>query len=250
MLALFCGAAVLPHVLIRYFTVKDPTAARRSTVVGIVAIGFFFLLAFYLGLGAMSSGVLDPTDPDMAVVRLAGSFGTWPLACLCGVTLLTVLGTVCGLMMAAAGTVAHDLLGSVFQMRLDDRGKVRAGKMACVAVGIVAIGLGILCRQVSVWLLIGWAFNIAAAANLPAIVMVIFWKRTTAKGIVASISVGLISSLIWVLLSADAFGKLYGLDLKLHPSPVPLNQPAVITIPLALVTLIVVSLATRPRAAK
>ena len=134
MLALFSGAAVLPHVLIRYFTVKDPSAARRSTVVGIVAIGLFFLLTFYLGLGAMGSGVLDPTDPDMAVVRLAGSFGTWPRACLCGVALLTVLGTVCGLMMAAAGTVAHDLLPSTSQMKLDDRGKVRAGNTSTLTV--------------------------------------------------------------------------------------------------------------------
>jgi cation/acetate symporter len=93
--------------------------------------------------------------------------------------------------------------------------------------------------------LVGWAFNIAASANLPAIVMLLFWKRTTAKGITASILVGLLSSLIWIFLSGDAFSKLYGLPAA--SSPMPFNQPGLITIPLAFLTLIVVSLVTQRR---
>jgi len=245
MLALFCGTAALPHILIRYYTVKDQASARKSTVVGIIAIGFFYILTLYLGLGAMTSGMLDPTDNNMAAPLLAKSFGNLAFAFISAIAFTTVLGTVSGLIMAASGTVAHDLMHNLFKMNLDDHEKVRAGKVASVAVGLCAIVLGILFQKMNVSFLVGWAFNIAASANLPAIVMLLFWKRTTAKGIAASIVVGLTSSLLWIFLSADAYTKLYGItDLKLHPPLVPFNQPGLITIPLAFLTLIVVSLFT------
>jgi cation/acetate symporter len=109
-------------------------------------------------------------------------------------------------------------------------------------VGIVAICLGIVFQKMNVSFLVGWAFNIAASANLPAITMLLFWKRTTKQGIAASIIVGLIASLSWILLSTDAYVTLYGLPAS--SSPVPFNQPALVTIPLAYAVLIVVSLLT------
>jgi cation/acetate symporter len=80
MLALFCGTASLPHILIRYYTVKDQAAARRSTVVGIVTIGFFYVLTLYLGLGAMTGGALDVTNSNMSAPLLARTFGELPFA--------------------------------------------------------------------------------------------------------------------------------------------------------------------------
>lgn len=179
MLALFFGTAALPHILIRYYTVKDQASARKSTVVGITAIGLFYILTLYLGLGAMTSGMLDPTDSNMAAPLLAKSFGNLAFAFISAIAFTTVLGTVSGLIMAASGAVAHDLLHNLLDMNLDDHAKVRAGKLASVVVGIIAIILGILFQKMNVAFLVAWAFNIAASANLPAITMLLFWKRTT-----------------------------------------------------------------------
>lgn len=242
MLALFCGTASLPHILIRYYTVKDQVSARKSTVVGIAAIGFFYVLTLFLGLGAMTSGALDVTDSNMSAPLLARSINELLFAVISAIAFTTVLGTVSGLIMAASGAVAHDLLTNVMKFRLDDYQKVRAAKIAAIVVGAVAIVLGILFSKLNVNFLVGWAFNIAASANLPALIMLLFWSRTTKQGITAAIIVGMISSLGWILLSAQAFKDVYGLDPAL--AVMPFSQPAIVTIPLGFLVLIVVSLLT------
>jgi cation/acetate symporter len=242
MLALFCGTAALPHILIRYYTVKDQAAARKSTVVGIISIGLFYILTLYLGLGAMTAGVLDPTDSNMAAPLLARSFGNLTFALISATAFTTVLGTVSGLIMASTGAVVHDILHNLCKLNLDDVRKVRAGKLVSVVVGIAAIFLGIAFQKMNVSFLVGWAFNVAASANLPAIVMLLFWTRTTKQGIAASIFVGLATSLVWILLSGDAYDKIYGLPAA--SAPMPFNQPGIVTIPLSFLTLITVSLAT------
>jgi cation/acetate symporter len=243
MLALFCGTASLPHILIRYYTVKDESAARKSTVVGIGSIGFFYILTLYLGLGAMTSGVLDPTNSNMAAPLLARHFGELPFAAISAIAFTTVLGTVSGLILAASGAVAHDLMSNFLQWKMTDHEKVRAGKIVAVVVGAIAMVLGILFEKFNVTFLVGWAFNIAASANLPALIMLLFWSRTTKQGITASILVGMLSSLAWVLLSKEAFKDLYGLNESL--AIVPFSQPAIVTVPLGFAVLIVVSLVTK-----
>ena len=222
MLALFCGTASLPHILIRYYTVKDAAAARKSTVVGIGAIGFFYILTLYIGLGAMVSGNLDPTDSNMSAPLLARTFGEWPFALISAIAFTTVLGTVSGLILAAAGAVAHDLAKFFLGRSLDDRKQVKVAKIASVAVGLIAIVLGILFKSFNVTFLVGWAFAVAASANRPAIVMLLFWRGTTRQGIVWSISIGLATSLTWLLLSTDAFKYLYG---STRLGIVPFSQP-------------------------
>ncbi len=247
MLALFCGTASLPHILIRYYTVKDEAAVRKSTVVGIGAIGFFYVLTLYLGLGAMTSGALDVTNNNMAAPLLARSFSPLLFAFISAIAFTTVLGTVSGLIIAASGAVVHDVLTNVLKLPLGDEGKVRAGKMAAVAVGVLAMALGILFERLNVSFLVGWAFNIAASANLPALVMALFWPRATKQGITAAILVGMISSLAWVLLSAQAFRDVY--NLPASEAIVPFSQPGIVTIPLGFAVLVVVSLLTKPRSA-
>ena len=242
MLALFCGTASLPHILIRYYTVKDAAAARKSTVVGIAAIGVFYVLTLYLGLGAMTSGALDPTDTNMAAPLLAKSFSTTLFAIISAIAFTTVLGTVSGLIMAGSGAVAHDLVEHVFRIRMTDHEKVRCGKIAAVGLGVVAMALGVLFKSFNVSFLVGWAFNIAASANLPALVMLLFWPRTTKQGIVAAVTAGMLTSLAWILLSADTFEKVYGVSRDL--SPMPFSQPGLVTIPLGFVVLVAVSLLT------
>jgi len=243
MLALFCGTASLPHILIRYYTVKDAAAARKSTVVGIAAIGAFYVLTLFLGLGAMTSGALDPTSTNMAAPLLAKSFSNTLFAVISAIAFTTVLGTVSGLIMAGSGAVAHDLVENVLGIPMNDDEKVRCGKIAAVGLGIVAMALGILFRNFNVSFLVGWAFNIAASANLPALVMLLFWPRTTKEGIIAAVTVGMVASLTWILLSADTFEKVYGLSRD--ASPVPFSQPGLVTIPLGFIVLIVVSLLTK-----
>ncbi len=247
MLALFCGTASLPHILIRYYTVRDAAAARKSTIVGIASIGFFYVLTLYLGLGAMTSGALDVTNSNMAAPLLAKSISEWLFAIISAIAFTTVLGTVSGLILASSGAVTHDLLTSVFQLDLNDHDKVRVAKLASIVVGAIAIVLGILFKEMNVSYLVGWAFSVAASANLPALVMLLFWKGVTKQGVIAAVVVGMTSSLAWILLSADTFTKVYGLSAE--SAIVPFSQPGVVTIPLGFLTLIAVSLATAGKSA-
>jgi cation/acetate symporter len=212
-------------------------------VVGIAAIGAFYVLTLFLGLGAMTSGALDPTSTNMAAPLLAKSFSNTLFAVISAIAFTTVLGTVSGLIMAGSGAVAHDLVENVLGIPMNDDEKVRCGKIAAVGLGIVAMALGILFRNFNVSFLVGWAFNIAASANLPALVMLLFWPRTTKEGIIAAVTVGMLASLTWILLSADTFEKVYGLSRD--ASPVPFSQPGLVTIPLGFIVLIVVSLLTK-----
>ena len=244
MIALFAGTASLPHILIRYYTVKDGAAARKSTVVGIASIGFFYVLTLFLGLGAMTT--LPATiDSNMAAPLLARQFNEFLFAVISAIAFTTVLGTVSGLIMAASGAVAHDLMTNYLRMNLDDHAKVRAGKAAAVVVGVIAMALGIVFKEFNASFLVGWAFNVAASANLPALVMLLFWRRTTKQGITAAIIVGLVASLTWLMLSGPAFQNVYGM--KTHPGLVPFSQPGIVTIPLGFAVLVVVSLMTQPR---
>ena len=249
MLALFCGTASLPHILIRYYTVKDQAAARLSTVVGIGTIGCFYVLTLFMGLGAMTSGSIDLTNDNMSAPLLAKSFGELLFAIISAIAFTTVLGTVSGLIVAASGAVVHDLLSSVLRWEMNDHEKVRIGKLAAVVVGVIAIGLGILFEGMNAGFLVGWAFSVAASANLPSLVMLLFWKGTTKQGISAAIMVGLFSSLGWILVSEDTFQKVYGYtaDNAAEAALVPFSQPGLVTIPLGFLTLIVVSLMTRSR---
>ena len=155
-----------------------------------------------------------------------------------------MLGTVSGLIVASSGAVAHDLMDRFFNMKLTDRGKVAAGKVAAVCVGIVAIVLGIVFKGMNVSYLVGWAFAVAASANLPAIVMLLFWKRTTKQGIAASIVTGIVASVGMILLSPDMFER-YGLART--SAPLPLNNPGIISIPLSFIVLVIVSLVSKKK---
>ena len=244
MLALFFGTAALPHILIRYLTVKTPADARKSTIVAVASIGFFYILTLFMGLGAMSSGVLNLTSSNMSAPLLAKSFGILLFSMISAIAFATVLGTVSGLLVAAAGAVAHDFMGTFGGISMTDKQKVIAGKITAFSVGIIAIILGILFKGMNVSFLVGWAFAVAASANLPAIIMVLFWKKTTAKGIVTSVIVGIFTALGMILLSPSMYTH-YGLNPDL--APIPFSNPGIISIPLSFLTIVVISLLTQKR---
>lgn len=242
MLALFFGTASLPHVLIRYYTVPSARDARKSTIVAIGGIGFFYILTLFMGLGAMTLGVIDPESGNMSAPLLARAFSLVLFSIISAIAFATVLGTVSGLIVATSGAIAHDLMDSFLGIKMSDKGKVMSGKIAAFAVGIVAILLGIAFKGMNVAFLVGWAFAVAASANLPAILMLLFWKKTTAKGIAWSIGVGMISALAIILTSPSMYGQ-YGLDpaAAIHK----LDNPGIISIPLSFITVVVVSLLTQ-----
>src|SRR5262249_35915471 len=148
-----------------------------------------------------------------------------------------------GLIVAASGAVVHDILSSFLRLELSDHVKVRVGKFAAIVVGLIAMCLGILFERMNVSFLVGWAFSLAASANLPALVMVLFWKGTTRQGVTAAIVVGMVGALGWILLSGDTFKDIYGLPAE--RALVPFSQPGIVTIPLGFAVLIIVSLLTR-----
>ncbi|MCM8814063.1 MAG: hypothetical protein NC924_09060 [Candidatus Omnitrophica bacterium] len=176
---------------------------------------------------------------------MARSFGLAIFSIISALAFATVLGTVSGLIVAASGAVAHDIMDRFMGMNLTDHEKVAAGKIASVAVGAIAIVLGIIFKGMNVSYLVGWAFAVAASANLPAIMMILFWKKTTAQGVFLSIVVGLTAALGLILLSQETFTNVYHLvGVK---APVPLNNPAIISVPLSFMTLIIVSLLTQKK---
>jgi cation/acetate symporter len=248
MLALFGGTASLPHILIRYYTVKDEASARASTVVGIACIGFFYVLTLYMGLGAMTSGALDVTDSNMSAPLLAQTFGNPMFAAISAIAFTTVLGTVSGLIVAASGAVVHDVLWGVLKIDANDHAKVRLARITSVAVGVLAVLLGIAFRRMNVNFLVGWAFSVAASANLPALVMLLFWRGTTRQGVMWGVTVGMVSSLAWILVSGDTFRDVYGLPAE--RALVPFSQPGIVTIPLGFLVVLLVSSATRRSSAE
>lgn len=244
MIALFFGTSALPHILIRYYTVPSQRAARKSTIVAIVAIGFFYILTLYMGLGAMVNGVNDLESSNMSGPLLAKSFGIGIFSIISAIAFATVLGTVSGLIVASSGAIAHDFVDKYLKVEMTDIQKVRAGKFAAFGVGILAIILGILFKGMNVSFLVGLAFAVAASANLPSILMVIFWKKTTARGIASSIVVGIVSAVTIILLSPSMFER-YGLPKA--DAIVPFDNPAIISMPLSFIVLVVVSLMTQKK---
>lgn len=238
-LGLILGTAALPHILIRYYTVPKPADARKSTVIAIVVMGVFYMLTLYMGLGANMLGTLDPSDPNLSAPLLARAIGGEAFyAIISSIAFATILGTVSGLIMASAGAIAHDIYTEVLGKKTDDRRALYISKLTAVGVGVIAIVLGILSKGQNVAFLVGLAFAIAASANLPALVCTLFWKKTTAWGLILGILTGLISSVLLIVISptmmgADAFFSL--------------NNPGIVSIPLGFAVTIGVSLLTANR---
>jgi cation/acetate symporter len=235
-LALILGTAALPHILIRYYTVPKPSDARKSTVVAIIAIGAFYIMTLFLGLGAnyyAGQGEFLIKDSNLSAPTLANfAGGEVFFAIISSIAFATILGTVSGLIMAAAGAIAHDLYTEIMGKKTTEKAALRVSKLTAVGVGMVAITLGILAEGMNVAFLVGLAFAIAASANIPALICTLFWKGATERGIVAGIFTGLAMSIALIAISptmmADPFFSL--------------NNPGIVSIPSGFLVTILVSL--------
>jgi len=220
-LALVLGTAGLPHILIRFYTVPNAKAARRSVVWAIGIIGAFYLLTLALGFGAaalVGRTAIVAQDPggNTAAPQLAqavgahyfGDFGgSLLLAVIAAVAFATILAVVAGLTLASSSSLAHDLYANVIKRgATTERQEVVVARYAAFGIGAVAILLGTFARNLNVAFLVAVAFAIAASANLPAILFSLFWKRFNTRGATWGIYAGLIAAVGVVLLSPICWG--------------------------------------------
>jgi cation/acetate symporter len=252
-MALMFGTAGLPHILMRFYTVPDARAARTSVFIATGLIGLFYLLTFILGFGAMvliGPDTIKAVDQggNMAAPLLAEMLGGTPfLGFIAAVAFATILAVVAGLTLSGAAALSHDLWVSVVRKGRADAGEqLRVARIATLALGIVAVGLGITFKGQNVAFMVSLAFAIAASANFPALVLAIFWRRYTTAGAVTSMATGTVVTLALIYLSPTI-----QVDILMQGSAwFPLKNPALVTLPLSFLAGIVVSLlAPEPAAA-
>jgi cation/acetate symporter len=246
-MALMFGTAGLPHILMRFYTVPDAKAARTSVFYATGLIGFFYLLTFILGFGAMvlvgpDAIKLIDKGGNMAAPMLAEFLGGTPfLGFIAAVAFATILAVVAGLTLSGAAALSHDIWTSVVRNGQAKPGEeVRVARGATLGLGVIAIILGITFKGQNVAFMVSLAFAIAASANFPALVLSIFWKRCTTTGAVASMVCGTVGTLLLIY-----FSPVIQVDILKHESAwFPLKNPAIITIPASFAIGILVSLLT------
>jgi len=222
-MALMFGTAGLPHILMRFFTVSDAKEARKSVFVATGFIGYFYILTFIIGFGAIVLLTNDPTylDPikggiigggNMSAIHTAHAIGgNLFLGFISAVAFATILAVVSGLTLAGASAVSHDLYANVFARgRVDEMMEMKVSKYSTIALGIVAIFLGIAFEKQNIAFMVGLAFAIAASANFPILFLSMFWKKLTTKGAVWGGSLGLLTAIVLVILSKAVWVDVLG----------------------------------------
>ena len=251
-MALMFGTAGLPHILMRFYTVKDARAARTSVFYATGLIGFFYLLTFVLGFGAMvlvGPQTITAVDRggNMAAPLLAEFLGGTPfLGFIAAVAFATILAVVAGLALAGATALSHDLWVNVVR-RGEASGdeELKVARAATVVLGVAAVLLGIAFKGQNVAFMVSLAFAIAASGNFPALLLSIFWRRVSTAGAVAGMLTGTFGTLILIWMSPTIQVDL----LKGTDAWFPLKNPALVTIPLSFLVCVIVSLLTTPRLA-
>ncbi|MER6567679.1 cation acetate symporter [Streptomyces sp. NPDC001093] len=244
-LALVLGTGGLPHILSRFYTVPTARAARRSAVWSIGLIGGFYLMTIVLGFGAAAmvgtdavrgSNAAGNTAVPLLALDLGGGAGstggTVLFAVVAAVAFATILAVVAGITLASSASVAHDLYASLRRSRGTARSEVAVARWAAVGIGVVAIALGLLARDLNVAFLVGLAFAVAASANLPVLLYSLFWRGFTTRGAVWAVYGGLIPALGLVLLSPVVSGSPTSLFPDVDFQYFPLQNPGIVSIPL------------------
>jgi cation/acetate symporter len=205
-LALMFGTAGLPHILMRFFTVSDAKEARKSVLYATGFIGYFYILTFIIGFGAILLVSTNPAFKDaagallggnnMAAVHLANAVGgSIFLGFISAVAFATILAVVAGLTLAGASAVSHDLYASVIKKgKANDKDEIRVSKITTIALAVLAIGLGILFESQNIAFMVGLAFSIAASCNFPVLLLSMYWKNLTTRGAMIGGWLGLISA--------------------------------------------------------
>ncbi len=225
-MALMFGTAGLPHILMRFFTVPNAKEARKSVGWASVWIGYFYILIFIIGFGAITLVLTDPTMSDTAAGVIKGGAGTANMAAvlvaksvggdvfygfISAVAFATILAVVAGLTVSGASAVSHDLYATVFKGgNADTASELRVSRITTFTLGIIAVVLGVAFEKQNVAFMVSLAFAIAASANFPALIMSILWKDCTTRGAVIGGFLGLISSLGLTIVSPSVWEATLG----------------------------------------
>ncbi|MGD0633637.1 MAG: cation acetate symporter [Beijerinckiaceae bacterium] len=263
--ALIFGTAGLPHILMRFFTVADAKAARKSVLFATGFIGYFYILTFIIGFGAITLLMNDPsffkvnaagtfdklTDliggPNMPAVALSRALGgSLFFGFISAVAFATILAVVAGLTLSAASAISHDLYASVIAKgRTTEKHEVNISKISAVIIGIIAIYLGYVFEKQNVAFMVGLAFAVAASCNFPVLLMSMMWRGTTTNGAVAGGLLGLVSAVVMVVLSKAVWVTTFG-----HKEAIfPYDNPALFSMLLAFAGIYVFSVIDRSKRA-
>ena len=254
-MALMFGTAGLPHILMRFFTVPSAKEARKSVGWATTWIGYFYILTFIIGFGAVVMLTQDPGafyvdgglakglkgGGNMAAIHLANAVGgNVFLGFISAVAFATILAVVSGLTLSGASAVSHDLYATVFMKgRADSTQELRVSKITTVCLGIVAVILGIAFEKENVAYMVMLAFAIACSANFPILFMSVLWKDCTTKGAVTGGIVGLVSSVGLTIVSASVWEAV--LNFPKGSALFPYASPALFSMSAAFLTIYLVS---------
>jgi cation/acetate symporter len=254
-MALMFGTAGLPHILMRFFTVPSAKEARKSVGWATTWIGYFYILTFIIGFGAVVMLTQDPgayyVDGDlakglkgggnMAAIHLANAVGgNVFLGFISAVAFATILAVVSGLTLSGASAVSHDLYATVFKKgKADSAHELRVSKITTVCLGVVAVILGIAFEKENVAYMVMLAFAIACSANFPILFMSVLWKDCTTKGAVTGGVVGLVSSVGLTVVSASVWEAV--LHFPKGSALFPYSSPALFSMTAAFLTIYLVS---------
>ena len=263
-MALMFGTAGLPHILMRFFTVPNAKEARKSVGWATTWIGYFYILTFIIGFGAITNLIPNPASyfvggevakglvggGNMAAVHLAGAVGgNWFLGFISAVAFATILAVVAGLTLSGASAVSHDLYASVFRHgRVDQAQELRVSKITTVVLGVVAVALGIAFEKENVAYMVMLAFVIAASANFPVLFMSVLWKDCTTRGAVVGGFVGLVVAVVTTIGSASVWEAV--MHYPAGSAWFPYNSGAIFSIPAAFITIWLVSITDRSARAR
>ncbi|MDH6259468.1 cation acetate symporter [Bradyrhizobium sp. BR13661] len=253
-LGLMFGTAAMPHVLMRAYTVRDAKAARLSILYATGLIGFFHLMVFIIGFGAMvlvgpeavtrAGGGGNMAAPLLALAVGGNAF----FGFICAVAFATMLAVVAGLTLSGVATLCHDVWTNVVRNgTASEAEQLKVARIATVAISVLAVVLGVAFEGQNVAFMAGLAFSVACAANFPSLVLAIIWRRFTTSAAVASILVGTLSSLLLIVLSPTIQVDVLGKTLAQVEGAwwfVSLRNPAIICMPLSFLVAIVISLVT------
>lgn len=255
-IGLIFGLAGLPHILMRFFTVSNSKDARKSVFYASGYIGYFFILVCILGFAAISIIGTNPEfyvdgklggeligGSNMVAIHLAGALGgNILLGFLSAVAFATILAVVAGLTLAGASAISHDLFQKVIKKgSATEKQEMAVSKFAVVGLGIVAIACGILFEKMNIAFLMGLTFGIAASANFPVLFLAMYWKDLTTRGAIWGGFTGIISAVIFVILSPTVWVGVFGYENAIFPY----DNPALFSMPLAFIVCCIVSLMDR-----
>ncbi|QRY62817.1 cation acetate symporter [Gordonia sp. PDNC005] len=253
-LALVLGTAGLPHVLMRFYTVPTAKEARRSVVWAISLIGAFYLFTLVLGYGAAAlvgpEKILGAAGGENAAAPLLALElgGTVLMGIISAVAFATILAVVAGLAITASASFAHDIYASVIKRgQASETDQVRVSRITVVVLGILSIVLGILANGQNIAFLVALAFAVAASANLPTIVYSLYWRRFNTRGALWSMYGGLISCIVLIVFSPAVSGTAKSMIKGTDFHWFPLENPGIVSIPLAFILGIVGTLTSKDR---